>query len=85
MASPALLGLQDKTDACVANRFPHALSLVADDYENVRCRHDLGCGCNHMGENWFTRNFMQHLGVLRLQPRALAGRHDGNGDAGWVS
>jgi hypothetical protein len=33
-----------------------------------------------MTQQWFTANFVQHLGMSGLEPRTLSSGHDGDGE-----
>ena len=76
----SLLGLQYKVHARAGHRLAHALRFMADDYEDILRGHDLCGRGNHMCQDRFASNFMQHLGMFRLQPRAFARRHNRDGD-----
>ena len=78
MSGTALLRLQNELHARARHRALHALCLMPDDAQNaLRWRHRLR-GRNHMQQQRPSANLVQHLGPLRLQPRALARGHNGH-------
>ena len=82
VAGAALLGLQDEIDAGVCDGGADALGFVTDDGEDIAWRDDARGGRDDMSEQRLAADFMQHFGKLRLEPRAFACGHDGDGDAG---
>ena len=78
MAGAALLGLQDKLHARRRHRRAHLIGFMTDDDKHVLRRHDLDRGRNHMRQNRFSADFMENLGMPRLESRPLARGHDRN-------
>src|ERR1035438_577959 len=81
VSSAPLVGLQHELHARARDSLAHALGFMADDYEDVVRRDDLGRHSNDMSQNRLATNFMEHLGMLRFKPGALARRHDRDRDS----
>jgi len=82
VACAALRSLQDEIDASVGDGGADTIGFVADDGEDIVRRDYARGGRNDMSQQRLAADFMQHLWKLRLQPRAFAGGHDGDGNAG---
>jgi hypothetical protein len=80
VAGAALLSLFHKADPGRGNRSLHLLRLMAHNGKDIRWRNDLAGRGDHMAQQRLAANFMQNLGALRLQARALAGGHDDDGE-----
>jgi hypothetical protein len=52
---------------------------VADDDVDVGWSHHFAGGGDHVSQQRLAADLVQHLGPLRLEPRALARRHDDYG------
>ena len=78
----ALRLLQHELDAGVLNRLADALSLVADDSEDVCRGDDLLRRCDHVRQQRLASDLVKDFGMLRFQPRALASGHDRDGGPG---
>ena len=80
VARAALRLLQDETDTGRGHGFAHAVGLVADDGVDMLGLDDLGGRGDDMGEERLAPDFVQDLGMFRLQARAFARRHNGDRD-----
>ncbi len=56
-----------------------ALGLMSDDAEDVGGRNHCAGGADDVAQQRASRDLMQHLGQLRLEPRALARGENGDG------
>ena len=81
VAGAALLRLQDEIYAGGGDGGADAAGFVADDGEDVAGRNYARGGGDDVRQQGLAADFMQHFGKLRLEPRAFAGGHDGDGDA----
>ena len=72
VASAALFGLLDETDAGGGNRCFDPLGLVANDGINVAGRNNLAGGGNDVGQQGLSADLMQHLGAAGVEASALA-------------
>ena len=76
-----LFRLQHELHAGARHGFAHAFRLVPDDDENIlRRQHCLG-RLHHVVQQRPSADLVEDLGMSGFQPRALAGRHDGDGEA----
>ena len=82
VSGAALLLLQHEPDAGGGHRAADAVGFMSDDGENVAGRDHSGGGCDHVGQKRLSANFVQHLGMLGLQPGPFARGQDGDGGPG---
>ena len=75
----ALLQLLDKLRTQRGDLGADARGLMSDDAEDVGGRNDRAGGADDVAQQRASRNLMQHLGQLRLEPRALARGENGDG------
>ena len=76
-----LFRLHHELHAGARHGFAHAFRLVPDDDENIlRRQHCLG-RFHHVVQQRPSADLVQDLGMPGFQPRALARRHDGDGEA----
>ena len=80
VAGAFLRFLLDKFHAGVSDGLAHSVGLMTDDGVDIVRRDDLGRGGNHMRQQRLAADFVEHLGMFRFQPRALARSHDGDGE-----
>ena len=80
VAGAALFALQHKVDSRGLQRLAHQLGLVPNDGEDVLGRNDLAGRCDHMAQQRFARDLVQHFGMARLQPRAFSRGQYRNGE-----
>jgi hypothetical protein len=78
VAGAALLGLEDELDACVGNGRADAVALVADDAVDLVRGDDGPGGGDDVQQQRAASDLVKDLGPLALEPRALAGGHDGD-------
>src|SRR5271165_4817165 len=57
---------------------------MSDDSEDVLRGHNLARRSDHVGKQRLACDFVQHLGPLRFQARALAGGENDNREWGYV-
>ena len=80
VAGAALLLLKNEIYAGECHRLLRPLSFVANDGVDPVGGNNLPGGFNHMLKQWLACNDVQNFRMLGLEPRALAGGHDGNGE-----
>ncbi len=81
VAGAALLLLQDETDSAGSYGGADAVGFVADDaVDVVRGNDGLGCG-DDVEEKCATADLVENFGAFAVEPRALAGGHDGDGES----
>ena len=78
VSGAALLLLQHESDAGSGHRAADPVGFMSDDGEYVAGRDHFGGGCDHVGQKRFAADLVQHLGMLRLQPRPFARGQDGD-------
>src|SRR5580658_4304688 len=82
MTSAALLSLLYKVNARRFRGRANPIGLVSHHNIDVLGSNHLARSRDDMHQQRLATDFMQHLGPLRLEPRALAGRHNHNGRGG---
>ena len=82
VAGAFLLGLQDEVDSCVGDCGLDAVSLVADDAEDLGGGDDGAGGGDDVEEEGLTADLVEDLGAAALEAGAFAGGHDGDGEVG---
>src|SRR5208283_4438854 len=80
VSGATLLGLEHEVHAGAGNRRTHALRLMADDHEYVARGRDLCSRGDHIRQDRLAADLMQNLGMFRFESRALARRHNRDGD-----
>ena len=83
VSGAALLKLLDELGSEGGDLGADAISLMADDAEDVGGRDDAAGGADNVFEQRASGDFVQHLGELRLEAGALACGEDGDGKT-WV-
>lgn len=83
VAGAVLFGLQHKIYAGAGDSLANPVGFVADDGEDIARRYYACCRGDDMSQQWLASNFVEHFRKLRLQPRALAGSKNGDGNA-WA-
>ena len=78
VAGAALLGLEDELDAGVGDGGADAVALVADDAVDLVGGDDGLGGGDDVEQERAAADLVKDLGSLALEPRALAGGHDGD-------
>ncbi len=82
VSGAALLALQHESDSGGGDGVPNAIGFVSDDGIHIAGRNDFGRGRDHVRQQRLAADFVQHLGMLGLQPRPFTRCQDGDGDAG---
>jgi hypothetical protein len=80
VAGAALLGLEDELNAGGDDGGADAVGLVTDDAEDVVGGDDFFCGRDDVKEESAASDLVKDLGALALEPGALAGSHNGDGE-----
>jgi hypothetical protein len=80
MASAALVGLKNELNFAFSERLLYALGFVSNDYEDARARNNFRRSSDHVGNEMFSANGVEHFGMTGLQPCAFAGGENDNGE-----
>ena len=75
---PTLLFLVNEADAGIFDGGLDGRGLMSDDNVDVGRRDDLTGAVDHVTEQRLAADFVEHLGALGLEARALASSHDDN-------